>query len=220
MVKIKSVIFDWNGTLVDDVWLSVKVMNKMLEKRGKKPITAEYYKSIFSFPVINYYRELGLDVENEWDLISKEFIDIYLEDAEKLELFQDVVPVIKDFKEKSLTIGIFSAMEHSLLIKHTEHFKIPPFFDFIQGIEDHYAGGKIHLAQKILEKTELEGGEILFVGDTYHDYEVATEIGCQVVLINRGHNPKEKLKETRVPVLNSLKELKDFVFQINFGGSK
>ena len=52
MTDIKAVIFDWNGTLVDDVWLSVNAMNAMLEKRGMKPITTEYYKSIFSFPEI------------------------------------------------------------------------------------------------------------------------------------------------------------------------
>ena len=212
MTDIKAVIFDWNGTLVDDVWLSVNAMNAMLEKRGKKPITTEYYKSIFSFPVINYYKELGLDVENEWEIISREFMDIYLGASEKLKLFRDVEPIVKHFRELSFTTGILSAMEHSILNKHLEHFRISQLFDFVQGIENHYAGGKLHLGRKILEKTGLKSEEILFVGDTYHDYEVAKEMGCKVVLINRGHNPYEMLKSTNAPVLNSLEELKGLEF--------
>lgn len=213
MTKIKSVIFDWNGTLVDDLWLSVNAMNAMLEKRGMKPITTEYYKSIFSFPVINYYKELGLDVENEWEQISSEFMDIYLANADKLKIFRDVESTVSFIKGKSIQTGIFSAMEHTILNKQIEHFRIPQLFDFVYGIEDHYAGGKIHLAKKILEKTGMKNDEILFVGDTYHDYEVAKEMGCKIVLVNRGHNPLEKLKETEVPILNSLEELKDFIKQ-------
>lgn len=208
MTDIKAVIFDWNGTLVDDVWLSVNAMNAMLEKRGMKPITTEYYKSIFSFPVINYYKELGLDVENEWEEISKEFMDIYLSNSEKLKLFRDVESVVKYFRELSFTTGILSAMEHSILNKQIEHFRISQLFDFVHGIDNHYAGGKLHLGKKILEKTGLKSEEILFVGDTYHDYEVAKEMGCRIVLINRGHNPQEMLKSTNAPVLNSLEELK------------
>jgi phosphoglycolate phosphatase len=211
MNKIKSVVFDWNGTLVDDVWLSVNAMNAMLEKRGKKPITTEYYKEIFTFPVIDYYRTLGLDVENEWEEISREFMDIYLNNVSKVKLFRDVEPVVKHLREKGIKSAIFSAMEHSILNRHVKYLKIDQYFDFIQGIEDHYAGGKAHLGREIIKRTTLSGEEVLFAGDTYHDYEVAQEMGCKVVLISRGHNPYEQLKSAGVPVLNSLEKLKDLL---------
>jgi len=211
MNKVKSVIFDWNGTLVDDVWLSVNAMNAMLEKRGKKPITTEYYKDIFTFPVINYYKTLGLDVENEWEEISKEFMDIYLNNVSKVKLFRDVEPVVKHLREKGIKTAIFSAMEHSILNRHVKYLRIDQYFDFIQGIEDHYAGGKAHLGGEIIKKTGLSGHEVLFAGDTYHDYEVAQEMGCNTVLISRGHNLIEKLQETGASVINSLSELKELL---------
>ena len=42
----KMIIFDWNGTLIDDVWLNLNAINGVLEKRGIKPITTEYYKMV------------------------------------------------------------------------------------------------------------------------------------------------------------------------------
>ena len=62
---IKHVIWDWNGTLLDDAWLCVDVMNGMLSKRGLPLITLEIYRNIFDFPVRDYYLKLGYDFDNE-----------------------------------------------------------------------------------------------------------------------------------------------------------
>ena len=55
----KMIIFDWNGTLIDDVWLNLNAINGVLEKRGIKPITTEYYRENFQFPVSVFYKELA-----------------------------------------------------------------------------------------------------------------------------------------------------------------
>ena len=58
-MKYKHIIWDWNGTLVDDTWLCVEIINKLLKKRNLKLVTIDDYKEKFMFPVREYYIELG-----------------------------------------------------------------------------------------------------------------------------------------------------------------
>ena len=203
----KMIIFDWNGTLIDDVWLNLNAINSVLEKRKVKPVTIEYYRENFCFPVSTFYKELGLDIKNEWDDIAKEFGESYLASIDKVKLFPDVIPTLEKLAEAGIEAGIFSAMEHELLNKHVEALRISKYFRFIEGIENRYAEGKSHLCKKILEKSGHSEKELLFVGDTCHDYETAKTIGCDIALVSRGHNTEEILKNTGAPVFKSLKEL-------------
>ena len=73
--KYTHLIWDWNGTLQDDVWLCIDVMNSLLHRRRKPAITLQQYREIFRFPVKDYYLKAGLDYEIEpFELIAEEFI--------------------------------------------------------------------------------------------------------------------------------------------------
>ena len=43
----KHIVWDWNGTLLDDAWLCVEVLNQMLSQRGQTAITLEFYRQHF-----------------------------------------------------------------------------------------------------------------------------------------------------------------------------
>ena len=68
------IIWDWNGTLLDDVGAAVNALNRMLSARGVAPTTREYYRAHFGFPVRPFYEELGVDLAHEdWDRICEDF---------------------------------------------------------------------------------------------------------------------------------------------------
>lgn len=202
----KMMIFDWNGTLIDDVWLNLNAINGVLEKRGIKPITTEYYRENFQFPVSVFYKELGLDVKGEWDEIAREFGELYIAGIEKVKLFPDVIPVLEELTKSGVEVSILSAMEHKMLNKHVEMLRINKYFRFIEGIENYYAEGKTHLCRKILDASGYSEKETLFIGDTCHDYETAKAAGCEAVLVSRGHNTAGILRNTGAPVFSSLTE--------------
>ena len=206
--KIETVIFDWNGTLIDDVWLGVKAMNVLLEKRNMSLITEDYYREIFRFPVKEYYRDLGLDVDNEWEQISLEFMDFFLLEAQKVKLHDDVIETLCHLKNSGKKLCILSAMQHEGLVKQASFLNVTQHFDFIQGIDNHYAQGKAHLGVKTAKRTGTPPERILFVGDTDHDEEVAEVIGCKSALVSRGHNDLKRLKETKSPVYDDFSFLR------------
>jgi phosphoglycolate phosphatase len=63
--QISGIIWDWNGTLLDDTELSVQTMNQMLQKRNLQQLTHASYKEVFSFPVKDYYRKIGFNFTSE-----------------------------------------------------------------------------------------------------------------------------------------------------------
>ncbi|GAI63219.1 unnamed protein product [marine sediment metagenome] len=78
IAKHKHIIWDWNGTLINDVWLVVEIMNKMLKKRNLSKIDSKKYREIFDFPVTKYYSKLGFDFSNEsFEKLTVEFISEY-----------------------------------------------------------------------------------------------------------------------------------------------
>jgi len=209
MSKYSHILWDWNGTLIDDAWLGVAVMNEMLEKKKLPTITVEHYRAVFGFPVRDYYKQLGFSIEEDpvWEEVANDFIGGYHRRMHEVKLFPDVTATLTMLKERGLTQIILSAMEQNTLSRHVAALGIAQYFSIIQGIDDHYANGKEHTAQAMGERLGVDPKRILFVGDSLHDIEAARRIGCDCCLCSRGHQSKERLLAAGVPVVDSFGEL-------------
>jgi phosphoglycolate phosphatase len=81
-------------------------------------------------------------------------------------------------------------------------------FSELLGARDIYVKGKVAIALEWITKNDIDTAQVLMVGDTLHDYEVAQNIGCDCILIARGHHSKDRLMTTGTVVLDSIEELK------------
>ncbi|MFA5815041.1 MAG: hypothetical protein WC865_05425 [Bacteroidales bacterium] len=83
----RHIIWDWNGTLLDDKWLCIESICTLLLDRNLPPIDEEKYARIFRFPVKEYYQEAGFDFIHEpFEVPAMEFIRIY--DSRKKECWK------------------------------------------------------------------------------------------------------------------------------------
>ena len=77
-MKYECAIWDWNGTLLDDIKLSVDVFNSMLGRWFGTSVTATEYKSKFRFPVEDFYKDYGFDFsKQDFDEVGRHFIKTY-----------------------------------------------------------------------------------------------------------------------------------------------
>jgi phosphoglycolate phosphatase len=207
LTKYKHIIWDWNGTLLDDARLCVQILNRMLSDRQMKATTLAQYQMDFDFPVINYYVKLGFDFKKEsFDDIAREYINAYDSQYFKCRLRNGVVDIIKALKAKSFSQSVLSASRKSSLLDALQKFGLKDFFENIEGIDDYYAQSKIDIGKKLMENLSLSGKEVLLVGDTTHDYEVACELGADCLLLPAGHQSKERLIACGARVCDSLDE--------------
>ena len=106
--KYKHIIWDWNGTLLDDGWLFVDVMNSILKRRNMDTITLKKYREIFGFPVKNYYIKLGFDLDAEpFEKSGLEFIREYGKRRYEAQLYPEVIALLNELSNIGITHSIF-----------------------------------------------------------------------------------------------------------------
>jgi len=209
MNHIKHVIWDWNGTLVDDAWLFVELMNAELKKRNLTKITVRDYRSHFTFPVKKYYENLGFDFKSEsFQKVGHDFINNFKQRNLEPELYKNVSHILKWLKQQKITQSILSAQENTILNKTVPHYKIDRYFTSIAGIKDIYANNKIDIAVEERNKIHLNDDEILMIGDSTHDFEVSKFLNIKCVLFSKGHYAKKRLIKNNCLIIDNHLDLK------------
>lgn len=211
MEQIKQLIWDWNGTLLNDVDMCVRVMNGLLSKYKLPALSTERYKQLFDFPVQDYYLKLGFDFDTlSFDEVGHEFMHAYFKELPKSSLFPEVDKLLDDFNKLGLNQLVLSAMEHQSLDNSLHEKGIRPYFSIVQGIDNHLANGKEELGEALLKLSGFSASETLLIGDTLHDLQVAKIIGCKCVLIGNGHFSKERLLAQHHLVFDSLSDFMQY----------
>ena len=206
-MKYKNVVWDWNGTLLDDAGISVATLNAMLARRGLPTITTERYREIFGFPVKGYYEYLGFDFRrDDWDGISREYVEEYDSRTPGVALTSGVREVLAGLRARGTRQFVLSALQQDLLEGMLERFGIRLFFDGVYGAMNIYADGKVERGRQLVAETGVAPGETLMVGDTLHDAEVAEALGFGVCLYSGGHNSRERLR-TKGMVIDRMADL-------------
>lgn len=205
---IKNIFFDFNGTILDDLNLSLAIEDEMMASRGIVPYTMEEYRDKFSFPVREYYKQCGFD-DNEFEVLANYFNNEYASRWKKeTYLYKDCKEVINALKQEGYKIYCLSASEINFLIDQLKYFGIYDLFDGICGARDGYAAGKIQYGREFIKENSINTNETIMIGDTYHDYEVSKTFGFKTVLVSIGHNSKKVLENLDVPICDSYKEIK------------
>jgi phosphoglycolate phosphatase len=183
-------------------------MNGIRAKRSLSPISLENYRETFDFPVIEYYRRIGFDLEKEsFEILSNEFINGYIASRKNVQLQQGALDALNYFRKRNLPQCMLSATQLETLKQTLDEYGIEHYFKTVLGLEHHYADGKGHLGETWLKKNPIEPKHVLFIGDTLHDLDVANTMGINCLLVAKGHHSKERLESAQVTVINDLKEL-------------
>ena len=203
--KYQHLIWDWNGTLLDDAWLCREIMNLQLRRRGLAELSAEKYEEIFDFPVEKYYRAVGFDWSREtFQEAGTEFILEYEKRKKECSLQSGGQDLLREISEGGWSQAVLSAYSHHSLDEFLGHFGVRKHFRSIAGSRDHYAAGKVEHGLKMLEDLHVSPRETLLIGDTTHDAEVAKAMGVDCVLVPCGHNSPARLQACKVVLVETL----------------
>ena len=159
-----NVIWDWNGTLIDDVDMAVFCINKLLPLYNAPVITAQRYREIFDFPVRKYYEHLGIDLKkNLFEEIRDQYVKHYNQNITlNSSLFPETVLLLEEIK-KTKNQYILSAVSQWHLDSITEHFKVEHLFNERFGASDHYATGKIDRGVELIKHAQLDTKKTILI---------------------------------------------------------
>lgn len=200
----EHVIWDWNGTLLDDLDIAVDAVGALLEEHNIPRVSADRYKNVFRFPVIEYYKDIGFDLEKiSFQYLCDRFVEEYNHKRAHLaQLFEGTPDILRTIKNEKMQ-SILSAGQQEHLDEITRSLNIHHLFDNIFGLSDFYAASKIQRGEQLLEVSGKDHAKTIMIGDTDHDHAVGKKLGIDVLLIADGHQNYEKLKSIHDNVIKS-----------------
>ena len=209
----QAIIWDFNGTLFDDLGESLNVLNRMLTKRGYEPIkTVERYKEIFGFPIRDYYVKAGFDLEKEdFSVMADEFIELYNEAAASAPLKSGIKNILEDLYDKKIPMYILSACEQKMLEEYANKLGIEKFLAGIYGTSDYLAHGKEAIADKLMAERNIHNA--VLIGDTDHDLKVAEHINADCIFVSWGHHSRARLEEFGRRIADTPEELSSLLLK-------
>lgn len=207
--RTRLLIWDWNGTLLDDTLLCYSIANDMRRERGMAPFeSVDAYRRVFRFPVIEYYRAMGYTFETEsYDDVSVEFHRLYEQRAPGCPLYPEAVDTLRAVRAMGVEQILLSVTAQSRLEWQARLAGVDGYFSHILGQGDDLGTGKAEMARRVIRESGLAPQDVLFVGDTHHDAEIAASVGCRSALLTCGHQTRGTLERCGATLIDSLSEL-------------
>lgn len=200
-------IWDFNGTILDDIALGMNSVNFLLAERGLPVISSrEEYVKKFDFPIIDYYKKLGFDFENEsYERLAELWVELYMRDLDSARMFPDVIEALDFFDSRGVRQTVLSASEQKMLVGQLKSLGIYDRFEEALGIDNIYGDSKLAVAKAWKARHPSE--KIMFIGDTTHDCQTAKLLGADCFIVCAGHQCRERFNGVDAKIFSSLGEL-------------
>ena len=200
----EHIIWDWNGTILNDVEHAVMVMNTLLDEHQLPLIDRDYYREIFDFPVFNYYQKLGFNFEKEsFESLCHKFVERFMNGLHGLPLIPEMESVVVQLYNEKIMQSVLSATDQANLDGMINHFNLNEYFKFVFGIDNKLAGSKVYRGHMLIKESGIHESKTLMIGDTLHDLEVGKALGIDVVLISHGHQSLNRLRPHHTLVIDA-----------------
>lgn len=214
-MRPELILWDWNGTLLDDVELCMDALNRLLAEHGyPQRYDRDQYRAIFGFPIEEYYARAGFDfARHSFAVLAEKYMDYYIPASAACPLTDGALDALEAFRAAGLRQVILSASPITTLQRQVKERGVTQYFDRLLGLGDIYAKSKIELGLAYLKEEGFDASRTVMIGDSVHDFEVAQALGVGCVLESAGHQSAEKLRETGAPVAKGLREAAELILK-------
>ncbi|SCE76392.1 Phosphoglycolate phosphatase, HAD superfamily [Micromonospora viridifaciens] len=199
-------VWDWNGTLLDDLDLVVRATNVAFASAGGPAVTAEEHRVRFRRPIADYYAEmLGQAIDDEaFGRLDRIFHDAYRAGLTSCALAADATAAIAAWPGGQ---SLLSMWFHEELVPTVQTYGLTPHFRRVDGLRAAVGGGhKAEWLEKHLAELGLGGHQVVLIGDSLDDADAALSVGARCVLYTGGLSDPARLQASGHPVADTLTE--------------
>lgn len=205
---MKYIIFDFNGTILDDVDVCIASENETIKKFNldRPPLSRDEYLHLFTFPVKDYYTKVGFDWNKyTYEEVGEFWFNQYRSRRNDYKIFDGVIETLIKSRELGNKNILLSASSLVPLKEQLQELGISEYFDEVLGIDNIYAGSKVDIALKWISSKNPK--DCLMIGDSLHDKEVADAMGVRCILVSKGHQAKDILLQETNDVVDDIREV-------------
>ncbi|MFB7404126.1 HAD family hydrolase [Streptomyces rubiginosohelvolus] len=198
------IVWDWNGTLLDDLDHMVDAVSACQEAIGEPPVDASTYRRQHCLPGRAFHDRLcGRPVTDaEWPTITRTFAEHMA--ARKPPLRAGATRLLESVSRRKHTQSLLSLTDDPQLRREVEQTGLTNVFERIDGRHEQGTPKSEALRSHLAALGEPDRRRVVLIGDTTDDAEAARTCGVRAVLHTGGFEPLEKLRTAGAPVVDSL----------------
>ena len=206
-MKYKSIIWDWNGTIINDTPVALEATNSLLQRFGYPVISLEYYRENVDTPIVRFYSKIFDLSKHDVKMIDDEWGLLYDRLSDKIELNAGVKDMLRSFADSRLDQIILSAFKTIEITKYAHRFSIEHYFTDILGTENIVMESKTVRGKRYMQEHGFVPEKTLYIGDTVHDYETARNLDIDCILFSGGQQSPKLLKQCGAPVCDTFDDI-------------
>ncbi|WP_306366772.1 HAD family hydrolase [Nocardiopsis sp. CC223A] len=203
---ITHIVWDWNGTLLDDNHANLSAVNAVCAAYGVDPVELDHWRGVFRRPLVPLYEELlGRPLaEGEWERLEKLYDEDYLRHLPACELAQGVPDVLLDWAGAGRTQSLLSMASHDHVVPLVAERGLAPHFTRVDGRRyDTEIDSKAEHLVHHLSGQDIDPSRVVLIGDIDDDARAARAAGAHAILVSTGLMAPERLAATGSPVAAS-----------------
>jgi phosphoglycolate phosphatase-like HAD superfamily hydrolase len=204
----RHIVWDWNGTLLDDLHVVIEAVNRSMGLLGMDPIDEDAYRDHFTRPVRSFYDSLlgRVITDLEWDQLNQGFHDHYYTLVPAARLAPDATEALRAAEESGWGQSLLSMSPQPYLEWVVAAVGIGDHFELIDGLSRPTGGTKAEHLEAHLVTLALDPSRTVVIGDTPDDASAARHVGSAVILYDGGSHHLPVLEELGVPIAHTLIE--------------
>ncbi|MFD0259044.1 HAD family hydrolase [Kitasatospora indigofera] len=198
------IVWDWNGTVRDDLVDHVAALNATLPALGGAPVSVETYRALHRVPIRSFYDQLlGREItDEEWTGSDEAFLSVL--DGRPVRLRSGVRQLMLGLRARGIGQSLLSLAPHERLTRETEQAGITGLLERIDGRIGPSVRSKAPALADHLAELEVDPGAAVVIGDSLDDAVAARAVGAYPVLHTGGLHAAERLVVDGVPLVDTL----------------
>lgn len=197
-------VWDWNGTLLNDLQLVVAATNAAFASVAGPAVTPDEHRRRFRRPISEYYAQVldrAVD-SDEFGVLDRVFHDAYRDGLTSVTLAADAAEAMREWGPHQ---SLLSMWFHSELVPVVERYGLSSHFLRVDGLP-HEVGGGLKSAYLVshLDALGVDGADVVLIGDSLDDADAAHSVGGAAVLYTGGFTDPDRLRASGLPVADTL----------------
>jgi phosphoglycolate phosphatase len=184
---VKTIIFDFDGTLVD----SLPVVVEIAEEVGGVRLAPEEIakmrnmsaRDVLKYSGISYYKLPGLLLRGK-QLLGKRL--------NELKIFTGMSEVVKALHQADYTVCVLSSNSEGNIRKVLKNAGIEEYFDNVYGNVGLFT--KAVAIKKVIKRQHATASTSVYIGDEVRDIEASKKSGVPIISVTWGYNGEQILR--------------------------